>query len=104
MDITAISSSCYGKKRIEWALYVLYDLGGVMDDIPPEIGRYIQCVEMYHCLPSQLDDEDSLEIEKQWIIRNKRAEIDKAKADKKSGSVTIDANKQSFDKLNTEKI
>lgn len=46
-------------------------------DLPPDFDTYIACAEMYHCLPSQLDDEDWLTMQRHLAIR---AGINKAYA------------------------
>ncbi len=104
MDFTAITIRCIRKKRLEWAIYRIWDLGQVIDDMPIEIVRYIQCVEMYHCTPSQLDNEDEYEIDIQWIIRNKIAQIESSKQKGKAGVTTIDANQASFDDMDLSKL
>lgn len=72
--------------------------------MPIEIIRYIQCTEMYHCLPSELADEDEHEIDMQWIIRNKTAEIQSDKQAAKSGISTVNANQAAFESADTDKF
>lgn len=66
--------------------------------------RYIQCTELYHCTPSQLDDEDDHEINLHWMIRNKIAQIEDAKQKNKQGIKTVDANQSSFDDMDLSKL
>jgi len=38
-------------------------------DLPEEFTDYIICTELYHCLPSQLDDEDWFTMQDHLAIR-----------------------------------
>lgn len=81
----------------------IHDLGVTPSDMTDSeyrsYRRFVQCTEMYHCTPSQLDLENDKELEIQWYIRNKIAETENKKSDRKSGVRRINANTSSLSGL-----
>lgn len=82
----------------------IYFVGNTETPMSYEHQTYIQCTEMYHCTPSELEAQDEQLITDHWTIRNQINVIQNRKSKKKSGVRTIDVSGNNFGAIDTEKL